>query len=52
MEDPKVSEDVRIIDSTLIEPDNIISLTPLEVSGSDNLLDHVPMEKDHEQSQP
>ena len=52
MEDPKVSEGVRIIDSTLTKPNNIVSLTPLEVSGSDNLLDHVPMERDHEQSQP
>ena len=52
MEDPEVSEGVRIIDSTLTEPDNIVSLTPLEVSGSDNLLDHVHMEQDHEQSQP
>ena len=52
MEDPVVSEVVRIIDSTLTEPDNIESLTPLEASGSDNFLDHVPMERDHEQSQP
>ena len=47
-----VGEGVRIIDSTLTGPDNIESLTLLEVSGSDNLLDHVPMEQDHEQSQP
>ena len=52
MEDPEVSEGVRIIYSPLTRPDNIVSLTPLEVSGSDNLLDHVPMEQDHEQSQP
>ena len=52
MEDPEVSEGVRIIDSTLIGPYNIVSLTPLEVSGSDNFLDHVLMEQDHEQSQP
>ena len=52
MEDPRVSEGVRIIDSTLTRPDNMVSLTPLEVSGSDNLLDHVPMEQDREQSQP
>ena len=48
MEDHVVSEGVRIIDSTLTGPDNIVSLTPLELSGSDNLLDHVPMEQDHE----
>ena len=52
MEDPEVREGVRIIDSTLTRPDNRVSLTPLEVSGSDNFLDHVPMEQDHEQSQP
>ena len=52
MEDPEVGEDLRIIDSTLTGPDNIKSLTPLEASGSDNLLDHAPMEQDHEQSQP
>ena len=52
MEDPKVGEGVRIIDSTLTGPDNIKSLTPLKESGSDNLLDHVPMEQDHEKSQP
>ena len=52
MEDPKVSEGVRIIDSKLIGPHNIESLTPLEASASKNLLDHVPMEQDHEQSQP
>ena len=52
MEDPEVGEGVRIIDSTLIRLDNIESLTPLEASGSDNLLDHVPMEQDNKQSQP
>ena len=52
MEDPEVGEGVRIIDSTLTGPNNIESLTPLEASGSHNLLDHVPMEQDHEQSQP
>ena len=52
IEYPEVSEGVRIIDSTLTGPDNIVSLTPLEVSGSDNLLDRIPMEQDHEQSQP
>ena len=52
MEDLEVNKGVRIIDSTLIGPDNIVILTPLEVSGSDNLLDHVSMEQDHEQSQP
>ena len=52
MEDPEVSKGVRIIDSTLTGPDNIVSLTPLELSESDNLLDHVPMKQDHEQSQP
>ena len=52
IEDPEVNKGVRIIDSTLTRPDNIVSLTPLEVSGSDNLLNHVPMEQDHEQSQP
>ena len=52
MEDPEVSESLRIIHSTLTRPNNIVSLTPLEVSRSDNLLDHVPMEQDHEQSQP
>ena len=31
---------VRITDSTLTGPDNIESLTPLEASRSDNLLDH------------
>ena len=50
MEDLEVSEGVRIIDSTLIGPNNIESLTSLEASGSDNLLDYVPMEQDHEQS--
>ena len=39
-----VGEGVRIIDPTLTGPDNIESLTPLEESGSDNLLDNVPME--------
>ena len=52
MEDPEVDEGVRIIYSTLTRSDNIESLTPLEASGSDNLLDQVPMEQDHEQSQP
>ena len=52
MEDPMVGEGVRVIDSTLTGLDNIESLTPLEVSGTDNLLDHVPMEQDHKQSQP
>ena len=52
MENPKVGEGVRIIDSTLIEPNNIVSLTLIEASGSDNLLDNVPMEQDHKQSQP
>ena len=52
MEDLEVCEGVRIIDSTLIAPDNIESLTPLEPSGSDNFLNYVPMEQDHEQSQP
>ena len=52
MEDPKVGEGVRIIGSTLTGLDNIESLTLLEASGSDNFLDHVPMEQDHEQSQP
>ena len=44
MEDPEVDEGIRIIDSTLTGLDNIESLTPLEAIGSDNLLDHVPME--------
>ena len=52
MEDFEVGEGVRIIDLTLTIPDNIESLTSLEASGSDNFLDHVPMEQDHEQSQP
>ena len=52
MEDLEVSEGVRIIYSTLIRPDDIVSLTPLTVSGNDNFLDHVLMEQDHEQSQP
>ena len=52
MEDPEVGEGIRIIYSALTGPDNIESLTPLEASGNDNLLDHVPMEQDHEQSQP
>ena len=43
-EDPMVGEGVRIIYSTLTGPDNIESLTPLNASGSDNLLDYVPME--------
>ena len=47
-----VGEGVRIIYSTLTGADNIESLTPLEASGSHNLLDHVPMEQDQEQSQP
>ena len=42
MEDPEVDEGVRIIYSTLTGLDNIECLTPLEVSGSDNLLDHGP----------
>ena len=50
MEDSEVGEGVRIIDSTLTIPDNMESLTSLEASGSDNFLDHVPMEQDHEQS--
>ena len=50
MEDPVVGEGVRIVDSTLTGQDNIESLTPLEASGSDNFLNHVPMEQDHEQS--
>ena len=48
MEDLEVGDGVRIIDSTLTGPNNIESLTPLEASESDNLLDHVPMEQDHE----
>ena len=52
MEDPEVGEGVRIIDSTLSGPNNIESLTPLKAIGSDNLLDHVLMEQDYEQSQP
>ena len=52
MEDPVVGEGVRIIYSTLTRADNIESLTPLEASGSLNLLDHVLMEQDQEQSQP
>ena len=54
MEDSDVGEGVRIIDSTFTGPDNIESLTPLEASGSgsENLLDHVPMEQEPEQSQP
>ena len=52
MEDPVVGEGVRIIYSTLTGLDNIEILTLLEARGSDNLLDHVPMEKNHEQSQP
>ena len=43
MEDLEVAEGVRIIDLTLTRPNNIESLTPLEASGSDDLLDHVPM---------
>ena len=52
MEYSEVSEGVRSIYPTLVGPNNIVSLTPLEVSGNDNLLDHVPMEQDPEQSQP
>ena len=52
MENHEVSEGVRIIYSTLTGPDNIVSLTLLEVSGSDNFLDHASMEQDHKQSQP
>ena len=44
MEDPKVNKGVRIIYLTLIGSDNIVSLTPLEVSESDNLLYYVSME--------
>ena len=51
MEDYEVGEVVRIIDSILTGPDDIESLTPLQ-ARSDNLLDHVPMEQDHKQSQP
>ena len=52
MEDHEVNENVRIINSTLTRLDNIESLTSLEANGSDNLLDYVHMEQDHEQSQP
>ena len=52
MEDPEVGEDVRMIDSILTRSDNIEIQTPLGASGSDNLIDYVPMEQDHEQSQP
>ena len=52
MEDPEVGEGVQFIFLTLTGSNNIESLTPLEVSESDNFLDHVPMEQDHEQSQP
>ena len=52
MEDPEVNEGVRIIDSKLAGLDNIVNLTSLEMSGSDNFPDHVPMEQDHEQYQP
>ena len=52
MEDPGVGEDVRMIDSILTRPNNIESQTPLGASGSDDLIDYVPMEQDHEQSQP
>ena len=40
-----------MIDSILTRLDNIESQTPLRASGSDNLIDYVPMEQDHEQSQ-
>ena len=52
MEDPEVGEDVRMIDSILTRLDNIESQTLLGASGSNNLIDYVPMEQDHEQSQP
>ena len=52
MEDLEVGEDVRMIDSILTRSDNIESRTPLEASRSDNLIDFVPMEQDHEKSQP
>ena len=52
MEDPEVGEDVRMIDSMLTRSDNIENQTPLGASGSDNLIDFVPMEQDHEKSQP
>ena len=48
MEDPEVGEDVRMIESILTQLDNIESRTPLGASGSDNLIDFVHMEQDHE----
>ena len=52
MEDLEVREGVRMIDSILTRPNNIESQTQLGASGSDNLIDFVPMKQDHEQSQP
>ena len=52
MKDPEVRVDVRMIDSILTLSDNIEIQTPLGESGSKNLIDFVPMEQDHEQSQP
>ena len=52
MEDPKVREYVRMIDSILTRQDNIESQTLLRASGSDNLIDYVSMEQDHKQFQP
>ena len=52
MEDPEVGEYIRMIDSILTRPNNIENQTLLGSSGSDNLIDFVPMEQDHEKSQP
>ena len=51
MEDPKVGKDVRMVDSILTRPKNIENQTPLEASGSYNLIGSVHMEQDHEMSQ-
>ena len=41
-----------MIDLILKQPDNIENQTPLGASGSGNLINYVPMEQDHEKSQP
>ena len=52
MEDPEASGSVRQIDSAPIEPDNMGYHAPLDVSGSEKLLDFDSMEQHPKQSQP
>ena len=52
MEDPEASGSVRQIDSAPIEPNNMGYHAPLDVSGSEKLLDFDPMEQYPKQSQP